>query len=71
MAGDVETWLAAQTDDRRAGIEALRRLVQDAAPGLGEHIKWNAPSFTAQGEDRVTLGLPPKGGFRVVLHRGA
>lgn len=68
---EVETWLAAQDEVKRAGIDALRHLVRESADGLTEHIKWNAPSFMAGGDDRITLGLRPKGGFRVVLHRGA
>jgi hypothetical protein len=38
---------------------------------LTEEIKWNAPSFAYEGRDRVTLGLDRKGGYRIVLHRGA
>ena len=52
-------------------MNALRRQVAEAAEGLTEHIKWNGPSFVHGGDDRITLGLKPKGGFRVVLHRGA
>ena len=71
MTDAVESWLAKQAPEARAGIEALRAVVQRAAPGLEETIKWNAPSYADAGADRVTLGLDRKGGFRVVLHRGA
>lgn len=55
----------------RSGLERLRRLVADASADLVEEIKWNAPSYTHKGMDRVTLGLERNGGFRLVLHRGA
>jgi hypothetical protein len=67
----VEAWLAALEPGVRADLDALRAVVSAADPGLVEEIKWNAPSYARDGEDRVTLGLNPKGGFRMVLHRGA
>ena len=67
----VEAWLAAQADEVRGGIECLRRIVLAVEAPWEESIKWNAPSFAINGEDRVTLGVERKGGWRVVLHRGA
>jgi Domain of unknown function (DU1801) len=67
----VEDYLAAQEPSVRKAIDALRAIVLSAHPGLIEEIKWNAPSFAHDGQDRVTLGLDPKGGYRIVLHRGA
>lgn len=71
MDAGVERWLDAQPPEVRAGIAGLRAAVQAADQGLTETIKWNAPSFAHNGADRVTLGVDPKGGFRMVLHRGA
>ncbi|WP_425997680.1 DUF1801 domain-containing protein [Caulobacter sp. DWR1-3-2b1] len=67
----VEDYLAALEPSVRADIDALRAVVLGAHPGLTEEIKWNAPSFAHDGEDRVTLGFDRKGGYRIVLHRGA
>ncbi|ATY34623.1 hypothetical protein CVN68_13695 [Sphingomonas psychrotolerans] len=67
MHVEVETFLAALAPDKRALTDRLRALIHAAAPALDEHIKWNAPSF----DDRVTLNYAPKGGMRVILHRGA
>ena len=67
----VEDYLAALDPPVRADVDALRAVVLSAHPGLTEEIKWNAPSFAHDGQDRVTLGLDNKGGYRVVLHRGA
>jgi len=55
----------------REALDALRRIVSDAAPDMTEEIKWNAPSFAHRGRDRITLGVEPRGGYRIVLHRGA
>lgn len=67
----VEDYLAILDPPVRADIDALRDLVLSAHPGLTEEIKWNAPSFADGDQDRVTLGLDRKGGYRIVLHRGA
>ncbi len=67
---NVESWLAAQTPDIRSAVEQLRAMVLGADDGVTEHIKWNGPSFCIDGDDRITVGLAPKGGVRAVLHRG-
>ncbi|PYI53334.1 DUF1801 domain-containing protein [Paenibacillus flagellatus] len=52
-------------------IEEVRAIVASADPRLGEHIKWNAPSFFLGEEDRITFNLKGKGFFRLVFHCGA
>ncbi len=71
MSDPIEVYLAGLAPPERAAVDALRAIVTDAAPGLNERIKWNAPSFAVGDEDRITLGIERKGGVRVVLHRGA
>ncbi|TPW06164.1 MAG: hypothetical protein FD125_360 [bacterium] len=66
----VEAWLAAQSPEIRRAVERLRAVALDAADGVTEHIKWNGPSFCIDGDDRITVGLAPKGGVRAILHRG-
>jgi uncharacterized protein YdhG (YjbR/CyaY superfamily) len=66
----IPDYLAALTPDQRATADALRALASAAAPGLTERIKWNAPSFVQDGEDRITLGQDKSGRIRVILHRG-
>jgi hypothetical protein len=66
----IPDYLAALTPEQRATADALRALAAAAAPGLTEHIKWNAPSFVHDGEDRITLGSDKAGHIRVILHRG-
>lgn len=55
----------------RATIDCLREIITDSRSDLEESIKWNAPNFAVNGQDRITLGLERKGGVRVVLHLGA
>ena len=66
----VGAWLAARTPDMRSAVERLRAIVLGAGDGVTEHIKWNGPSFCIDGDDRITIGLAPRGGVRAILHRG-
>ncbi len=69
-AQTVEDWLSAQTPDIRSAVDRLRAIVLGAGDSVTEHIKWNGPSFCIDGDDRITVGLAPKGGVRAILHRG-
>jgi len=71
MGNAVDTWLDALPREQREAVDRLRAIVRRAAPALSETIKWNAPSFADGEQDRITLGLERKGGWRLVLHRGA
>ena len=55
----------------KPGIEALRNAILASNNAIDERIKWNAPSFVYNGEDRVTFTLHPPTRIRLVLHRGA
>lgn len=58
--------------DKRAQVESLRSLIKSAHGGLAEHIKWNAPSYVLDGEDRITFNLKNKENVvQLVLHMGA
>lgn len=52
-------------------IHALREIIYTAAPGIEEHIKWNAPSFVYRGTDRITFNFQGKDKIRLVFHCGA
>jgi hypothetical protein len=67
----VEDYLAAQSDDTRALVNALRALVAEASPAAREHIKWNSPSFVIEDVDQATINAQGTQGVRLVLHRGA
>lgn len=66
----VEEFRAGLDGPTLATVDRLRQLAADAGPAVTEHLKWNAPSFCVDGDDRITLGLDRKGGVRLVLHRG-
>lgn len=52
-------------------IEEVRAVILQTEPRLTEQIKWNAPSFCYNGDDRMTFNLHGKGFFRLIFHRGA
>lgn len=66
----IEDFLAALDHPHKAAILALRQLILRAAPGITEHVKWNAPSFRTT-EDFATFHLRAKTGVQLVLHLGA
>jgi hypothetical protein len=68
----VEECLADLSEDKRIQVNMLRELIQKSEPGLEEHIKWNAPSYIYDGEDRITFNLMNKQGVvKLILHMGA
>ncbi|MTH52255.1 DUF1801 domain-containing protein [Bacillus mangrovi] len=54
----------------KAEIEEIR-LILTADSKMTEQIKWNAPSFCYEGEDRITFNLHEKGAVRLIFHCGA
>lgn len=66
----VDEFLAAQSPERRADVEALRALVLEAEPGLSEIVKWNSPSYVLDGVDRLTINAAGNGPVRLILHFG-
>lgn len=69
--GAVDIYLEALEHRHKPAVEALRRLIHDAVPGLTERIKWNAPSFGKGEDDRITMRLHPGDRLQLILHRGA
>ena len=71
VPGTVEAFLEALDHPLKQELLALRSLVLGATKGITEQVKWNAPSFCYQGEDRVTFKLHPPRSIGLVFHRGA
>jgi len=70
--GDVADFLDDLEPGKREVVELLRGIITDAHPGLVEHIKWNAPSYVLDGEDRITFNLRNKANrVQLILHMGA
>jgi len=67
---DIPTWLATKDDPRVGAIRRLCDIVESADARVQGEIKWHAPSYFV-GTRYATTGLNPKGGVRMVLHRGA
>lgn len=67
----VDAYLQALEHPRKAEIEQLRRAILESDELIGESVKWNAPNFVFDGEDRVTFRLQPKDHVQLILHRGA
>ena len=67
----VDPFLATLQHPLKEEIREVRRIILSAHPRLTEHIKWNAPSYACNGEDRVTFNLHGQGFFRLVFHCGA
>ena len=69
---DIPEFLADLDADKREQVQLLRAIINDAHPGLSEHIRWNAPSYVLDGKDRVTFNLLNKeNDVKLVLHLGA
>ena len=50
---------------------ALRKVILESEKTLTEQIKWNAPSFCHNGDDRITFNLAKKDSILLIFHRGA
>lgn len=68
----VDEFLNNLDTDKRQQVDALRHLIMKSEPKLEEHIKWNAPSYVLDGDDRITFNLMNKQGVvKLILHMGA
>lgn len=68
----VDAWLARLAHPRLAEIHALRQLVLDVDPAIGEAVKWNAPSFHVGGDHFATMRLAGRTpALQLILHLGA
>lgn len=69
---DVTALLDKLKHPAREQIDILRKYILSANDELVEDVKWNAPNFSLDGEDRITMKiLPPSQEVLVILHCGA
>jgi len=54
---------------KRDQVEALRKIILSNS-GVSEHIKWNAPSYVYDGEDRITFNMYGDE-IKILVHMGA
>ena len=68
----VEDFMDSLSDDKKAQVEQLRAIIVACGYDLTEHIKWNAPSYVYEGEDRITFNTYNKQDvIKLVLQMGA
>ena len=69
---DLQEFFSDLNTDKSAQVEQLRKIIFDVEPTLVETIKWNAPNYAFNGEDRITFNVMNKQGLvKIVLHMGA
>lgn len=69
--GEVDAFLDALDHARKSEVQRLRLAILASDKGLSETVKWNAPNFVFDGQDRVTFRLKPGDRVELILHRGA
>ena len=52
-------------------IQTLRKLILSCSEELSENVKWNAPNYTQNGQDRITMKILPPKNIQLIFHRGA
>ena len=67
----VEEFITDLSDERQQQVQALRALIKTTHPELTEHIKWNAPSYVLDGEDRITFNMHYPDQTMILIHMGA
>ncbi len=68
----VDAFLDELDEDRRSQVQKLREYILEEDTSLTEHIKWNAPSYVKDGEDRITFNTMNKEQLvKLVFHMGA
>jgi hypothetical protein len=66
----VTAYITQLSHPRKDDIISLRQAILAGDARIGEQIKWNAPSFLWNGDDRVTLLLKPADRVALVFRCG-
>ncbi len=67
----VTAFLTSLEHSRKAEINRVRNIILGTHPDIVEKIKWNAPSFGLEADDRITFRLQPGDKVDLIFHRGA
>jgi len=68
----VTDFLDEQNHPFRKEIEELRDCILSSNKSLTENIKWNAPNYCFENEDRITMRIQPATTqVQLIFHRGA
>jgi hypothetical protein len=68
---DVEAFIQTSKHAMKSAMIALRVIILNTDKSLTEQIKWNAPSFCHQDDDRITFNLSKPDCLQVIWHCGA
>jgi hypothetical protein len=66
---NVENYLSTLEHPLKPEILALRKIILNVDPSIGEDIKWNVPSFFTK-EFFATFHLREKNNIQIILHFG-
>lgn len=68
----LEEFYGDQPSDKLKQIMLVRDLLFDAVPTLQETLKWNAPNYRYDNEDRITFNIINRQRLvKIVIHMGA
>lgn len=71
MNDEVTNFLNELNHPLRTEIEELRVIILKSNKALTENIKWNAPNYSFNGQDRITMRINPPKQIQLIFHRGA
>lgn len=71
LNNEVTAFLDEQNHPFRKEIEQLRNCILTANTDLTENIKWNAPNYCFNNQDRITMRIQPPKLVQLIFHRGA
>jgi hypothetical protein len=69
-AGDVGEFMRELDHPLKRDIETVRQIILNVDPGIGEAIKWNAPSFRTT-DFFATVNLRSRECVQLIFHTGA
>jgi len=71
LNNEVTNFLDQINPSLRGEIECLRSIIMSTGMNLSEGIKWNAPNYSINGNDRITLRINSPKMIQIIFHRGA
>jgi hypothetical protein len=69
--GDVDAFIRSLEHPLASAVQDIRLAILAIDDRITEHIKWKAPSFGRDNDDRVTFQLRHPQRIQLIFHRGA
>ena len=70
-AKEVDDFISTLNHPLKKVVEMLRKIILSTNKEITEHIKWKAPSFVYDGDDKITFNLSKDNMVMIIFHRGA